>query len=217
MELVELATSKRDSYKKGPARRMRAQGKIPGVIYGHDLESVPIVIDTKKLNWVLRHHIGRTYIIDVKIEGDAAVEDRWAIIRELQRDPVTDNLVHVDFYQIKRGEEISIGVPIHFVGSPIGVKSGGVLEVILRSIEVKCLPRDIPEFIEVRIDELNIGDAIHISDIDRKDFEMSLDERSIVAHVVEPRGIQEEKDTTDEDTEDGAEGETETEETSESK
>lgn len=185
MELVALQVKKRDAFRKGPMRRMRAQGQVPGIVYGHGLDSVPVAIETREIEGIIRHHIGRNYIINLTVGDDKSSEERWTIVRELQRDPITSEILHVDLYELKRGEEISITVPIHVHGTAPGVREGGVLDQVIREVDVRCLPKDIPEYIDVDISELQIGDAIYLSDLKIDNFVIdSEDMEQVVIHVV---------------------------------
>ena len=188
MERVDLTVTKRDTFKKNESRRLRSQGKTPGVLYGHGIETMSISVDTKSVKQVIRQHVGRNFLFNLIIEQDSTANERWAIIRELQKDPVTEEYVHIDLYELKRGEKIHVTVPIRLKGSPPGVKAGGILEHIMRDLEVKCLPKDIPEFIEVDVSELDINDSIHISDLKVDEFEIIGETTRVIAAVVTHRG-----------------------------
>lgn len=143
---------------------MRAAGRIPGILYGKDDTSTAISIDTREFDGVLRKHGSGAFILDLKLEGQ---EDRdlKAIIKELQRDPVTSRILHVDLLHISMTQMISVNIPIHTVGTAIGVKEGGLLEHLCREIEVECQAASIPEDIKIDISELQKGDSIHVSDL----------------------------------------------------
>lgn len=199
MERVDFTVQKRTTFRKGPSRQLRIQGKIPGVVYGHGLESIPIVVDKKEFAAVIRHHIGRNFMLNLLIDGTDESHERWVIIRDLQKDPITDDFIHVDLYELKRGEPIHVTVPIRLEGSPVGVKAGGHLESNLREVEVKCLPKDIPEYIEVNIDHLKIGGAIHISDLEIGNVEFMSDSHLVIASVIAARGTAEDMEEKEEE------------------
>lgn len=188
MERISLTVTKRDVFRKGPMHRLRALGKIPGVIYGHGLDTIPVTIDARTINTIIRKHTGRNFMFSLVLEGDNSGHDHWTIIREAQRDPVTRDLIHVDFYEMKKDESIKIAVPVHFVGTPIGVRAGGFFEPLVRDVEVQCLPKDIPEFLEVNIENLNIGDAIYLSELKLENIEFVADEAMPIASVIATRG-----------------------------
>jgi large subunit ribosomal protein L25 len=192
MELINLQVQKRENFKKGYARRFRAAGRVPGMIYGHGLENVAVTINTKELQTIIRRHIGRNYILNLAVEGDTKSE-RWALVRETQKDPVSDELLHIDLYELNRDEPIYLTVPLHFSGNPDGVRAGGVLETIYREIEVKCLPKDIPERIELNIQPLTIGQSLHVSDLNVPGVQILSDPDQVIVQVIVARAVEEVK------------------------
>ncbi len=184
MELVNLKVTQRESFGQGPARRLRYAGKVPGIIYGHNVKNVAITVDAKEINTIIRRHIGRNYILNLLIENDKNPHERWIIIRESQRDPLTEELVHVDLYELNQTEPVILKVPLRLTGNPVGVRAGGILEVVSREIAVKCLPKDIPESIVINIAHLNIGDSVQVESLAKPEFEIMTDPNTIIAHVV---------------------------------
>ncbi len=164
MESMKLVSAYRASSGKGACRRLRAEGLVPAVIYGHKEEPTPISINEREFRRVLRVR-GETGIVELTIEGEVKAECD-AIIKEIQQHPATGKILHVDFQRIHRGEKLKIMVPVELVGEPVGVKEmGGVLEHGPREISIRCLPRDIPERIEVDVKSLKIHEAVHVKDI----------------------------------------------------
>jgi large subunit ribosomal protein L25 len=188
MESLKLTTEPRDSSGKGVARKLRAAGRVPAVLYGHSEEPVMISVNERDFLKVIRLR-GETAIIDLLIEGEAS-EGRDAIIKEIQQHPATGKILHVDFQHIRVGEKIKMEVPVGLVGDPIGVKEmGGVLEHGPRELSIRCLPKNIPDRIEVDVRQLKIHDAVHIKDIagSYPDFEFLDDAGTTLAIVVPPR------------------------------
>ena len=153
MHTVEIRGALRTVVHKRGARQTRAAGKTPGVLYGKDEKSMSISLDSKEFDAVLRKHGGGTFLLDLKLEGQ---EDRElkAIIKELQRDPVTSRVLHVDLLHVSLTQMIHVNVPIHLTGTAAGVKEGGVLEQHCREIEVQCQVARIPENCKIDITEL---------------------------------------------------------------
>jgi large subunit ribosomal protein L25 len=162
MNQVDLAVNPRKKNSKNENRRARRNGQLPAVVYGTDLDPQPVVLEAESFQKLLSK-VHRATIFNLKINGDGA--EQKAIIRDIQRDPVTSRLVHIDFYRIRLDKPINVDVSIHGVGTPAGLKLGGVLETINRMIEVRCLPLQVPEFIEVHISHLVIGQSIHVYDL----------------------------------------------------
>jgi large subunit ribosomal protein L25 len=165
MKTVELKVARRENLGKGHARRIRKENRIPAILYGSKLPPVPLELDLKEFKKVLKTGAGENVILTLKIEGLQKEGEHTARIKDIQVDPVTDALSHVDFNAISLTEKIRVKVPVHAKGEAPGVKEGGVLEHIHREVEVECLPTRIPEKFEVTVDHLNIGDSIHVRDL----------------------------------------------------
>jgi large subunit ribosomal protein L25 len=161
MEKLNLEVKERTKLGK-KSKSLRLKGFIPGIIYGRGMESIPIEIEEKLFNRVLGGSSSRNVIISLKV-GEKSLP---VIAQEVQKDPMTDGILHVDFRKISMDEAIKTKIPMVILGEAVGVKlDGGILVHPLREIEVKCLPSDIPGKIELDISELKIGDAIHVSDL----------------------------------------------------
>lgn len=146
---------------KGPARRTRAQGKLPGVLYGPG-KSISITADPKSVTSLLMQEGGRNRVLSLKGSG---VEGRSVMIKDYQIDPLTRHLIHVDLLEIDLKKKIRVTVKLSFVGRAIGVADGGVMNVIVRTVAVNCLPNQIPNHIDVDVTTLKIGDSIHLADV----------------------------------------------------
>jgi large subunit ribosomal protein L25 len=163
MKTIELNVEKRSTTGKGEARRSRADGRIPGVVYGAGKPNVSISVGHKELADVFREGAGENAIFLLKLGAD---QSRHAMIRELQRHPVSRKPVHIDFVRVLMDVKVTVNVPIEVVGVAKGVKADqGILDVVTREIEIECLPADIPSHIAVDVTELAIGDAIRISEL----------------------------------------------------
>ena len=188
MEQLKLKTNHREASGKNVARRLRAEGRIPAVVYGLREAPLGISIDEQDFRRVLRTQ-GETAIVGLIIEGGDEKECS-AIVKEIQQHPSTGEILHVDFQRIRRGEKLRLDVPVALVGDPIGVKEmGGVLERGPRVLQIRCLPRNIPENIEIDVGHLKIHDALHVKDLTSEypDFEFMDDPKTTLAIVVPPR------------------------------
>ena len=161
-EIVVRATS-RDGRGKNDARRARRNGQVPVTIYGGKGETVAALAPASELAAILRSDTGRNTIFTLDIDGVGASE---VMFHERQIDPVRGRLVHADFKRLVKGEKIETTVPLRLVGEPIGVKEqAGVLEQIVRNLDIRCEPREIPEHIDVDVANLSVHDVLHVSDI----------------------------------------------------
>lgn len=182
---VQLKADKRTDKGKGVARKLRAVARIPGVLYGKDIEPIRLILDDREFRRALSGHSASTLIIDLLVADEVAVK---TLIREIQVDPVSGQVLHVDLNQVNVREAVDVEVPIELVGIPKGVKDeGGVLEHPLRTIEIRCLPMEIPEEIRIDVTGMAIGDSIHVRDIPLASGEILSDPDSTVALVSAPR------------------------------
>ena len=154
---------RREGRGKNDARRARREGQVPVTIYGGGTEAVAALAPLRELAAILRSDTGRNTIFTVDVEGVEATEVMFA---DRQIDPVRSRLIHADFKRLVKGEKIEATVPLRLVGEPIGVREGaGVLEQIIREVEIRCEPRDIPEHLDVDVTNLGVHDVLHVSDI----------------------------------------------------
>lgn len=193
MAMLTLKSARRSESGKGVARKLRAEGRIPAVYYGRGEASIPLAINLRELQDLFDQAEGANVIVDLKITGGAS-QDLKALIREVQRDPVGGNILHVDLQHISLTERITVEVPVVLVGTPVGVKdSGGILEHLLREVEVECLPADIPARLEVDVSGLQIGDTLHVSDIRAERATIKTEADRGIATVVPPTILEEVK------------------------
>jgi large subunit ribosomal protein L25 len=179
-----LSAETRSGVGKGVNRKLRAAGRIPGIVYGKKREPQAIQLDPAALEKLLRGSgAGLNTLIDLSVGGRTDT----VLVKELQRHPVLGAFWHVDFYQVDLTRKITVAVPIHFLGKARGVEFGGILDHPLRELEVECLPRAIPEFVEVDVSNLEIGQAIHVSELVLPEgVEVKTDPTLPVASVVLP-------------------------------
>jgi large subunit ribosomal protein L25 len=193
-ETATLAVEKREGRGKGDARKLRASGRIPANIYGHGIDSIAVAADAHEFEALTSKITGNT-LVELQMGG----ESRQVLIREVQRHPYKPVILHVDFFAIRADEKISVSVPVHVVGTASGVKnSGGVLQQALHEVEIEVLPNEIPEAFEIDVSALEIGDSLHVADLDTMGFETAeAPERTIVT-VQPPRILEEETEEEEE-------------------
>jgi large subunit ribosomal protein L25 len=163
---VKLNAKLRTQVGKAAAKRLRAQGVVPGVVYGAHTAPYCITVNSRELGEVLHRATGENVLVDLAVEQDGKVNNRLALIQEVQHHPFQDRILHVDLREVLATEKFRTKVPVRPVGEPSGVKNrGGVLEYILRELHVECLPADLPELIEVNVERLDIGQSIHVGEI----------------------------------------------------
>jgi large subunit ribosomal protein L25 len=163
MEAIELKALTRKETGKGPARRFRRDGAIPAVFYGRGEEAIHLTVETEALLKILKSKKDNIFI-KLMIEGDQKLE-KLSLIKELQIEPVSRQFYHADFYEIRMDHKLSLDVPLRFVGNAVGVTNGGELQHLKRDLKVSCLPADLPDFIEIDVTGLDIGDSLKVQDI----------------------------------------------------
>jgi large subunit ribosomal protein L25 len=156
----KLKAEQRTDGGKGAARKLRAAGRVPGIVYGHG-DAVAIDMDARELYRLLHTDAGMNVMVDLKVG-----KDEWlAMPRDVQRDNIRDLLIHVDFLRIARDEKITVEVPVHIVGDSHGVREGGVVEHHLWNLQLECFPQDVPTSVEADITPLGIGESLKVSDL----------------------------------------------------
>ena len=208
MEKVELKSKVRTTTGNGPARELRRQGSIPAVLYGPDTESMLLSISAKALEQATKSASIGQLLLNLTIEGDEAIT-KTAMIRELQVHPLSGSPIHVDFYEVDMDRKIIVNIPIVTVGKCKGVEVGGMLQLVRRELEVLCLPNEIPESIEVEVSDLDIGDSLHVDELELgNNIELpAADVNFTVITVLAPVAEEEEEEEELEEGEEGAEGE----------
>ncbi|HYP68709.1 MAG TPA: 50S ribosomal protein L25/general stress protein Ctc [Thiobacillaceae bacterium] len=161
---IEVNAKKRDVQGSGASRRLRRAGLVPGVLYGGDKPAESIVLDHKDLFLQVRHEAFHSSILSMKLDG----EDQMALLRDLQWHPFKQQILHADFQRVDKGHKIHIKVPLHFINQDTapGVKLGhGLVSHVITELDVECLPGNLPEFIEVNLGEMQLGQSIHVNDL----------------------------------------------------
>jgi large subunit ribosomal protein L25 len=177
-----VATPREGKFNKNAARRVRVAGKIPAVVYGAGQETVAVAVDPKVITRILHSDSGHNTIFDLSVEGSAAVK---AMIVDWQNEPIKGKLLHIDLKRIAMDKAMRVSVPIQLIGIPVGVRSqGGILEHVLREVEIECLPGDIPSHLDVDVSNMELHGLIHVSDLPHSGSIKFLgDENATVAHV----------------------------------
>lgn len=184
-----LAVEKREGRGKGAARKLRASGRIPANIYGRGIDSIAVMADAHEFEALTSKISVDNTLVELEMDGDT----RQVLIREIQRHPYKPIVLHVDFFAIKADETIKVSVPVRVTGTAAGVKnSGGVLQQALHEVEIECLPGEIPEAFEIDVSELEIGDSLHVAELDTMGFETAEASERTIATVQPPRILEEE-------------------------
>ena len=182
---ANLAARPRSETGKGVNRKLRASGRVPAVVYGHGEETRPLTVDAHELERLLATVRVESTLIELSIEGERAPVR--ALVRELQTHPYREDVLHIDFYQIHAGEALTVEVPIRLVGASPGVRAGGIMQHALTELEIRCMPDQIPQVLEVDVSALEIGDSIHVSDIALPEgIEVLVDAERSVCSVIPP-------------------------------
>ncbi len=160
---IQLDVKKREASGRGPCGRLRRDGFIPAVIYGKAAETRSVTVSQADFSRLMKQAAGAASLVQLKEDGKRST---LTVIQETQVDPITDRVLHVDFHEVSSKEKMDTHVTIHLNGEAAGVKiGGGVLEVVLHSIDIRCLPKDLPGFIEVDVTNLNVDQAIHVKEL----------------------------------------------------
>jgi large subunit ribosomal protein L25 len=190
MTTVALNATSRTETGKGVARKARAAGRIPGVLYGPG--ETPVALDVSQPEFMRIYHGGHGENVLVDLTVDSG-QPKKVLFREVQLDPVTESVVHIDFYHVSLTKVIRVHVPVHLEGVPSGVKlGGGVLQHVLREVELECLPTDIPEVIVVDVSAMEVHDAVHVSDLPTTKWKLVTEGTQTVASVIPPVLVKEE-------------------------
>jgi large subunit ribosomal protein L25 len=192
---TELVAEYREGIGKGHARKIRAVGRLPAVLYGRGRDPMPITTDPRALERILQgSDAGRNTLIELVVQGRDDLPKTVVLVKELQTDPVAGSLLHADFNVVDLEHAVHVAVPVRLVGLPVGVSQGeGILDHTLREVEVECLPRAIPDEIEIDVSKLEIDDSIHVRELTVPEGVKILSDESLsVVSVVAPRAVEEE-------------------------
>lgn len=193
MKFIELAAEKRDNTGKGTCRKLRAEKKIPGVIYGKNTEAVNIALSSTDLEKAVKDTQTMEVFLDLKVGSELYK----AMLKELQVDILNGSYIHADFLTIERDQVLDFKVPVEIVGENVcpGISDGGILQIVRRELDVRCIPENMPEVIKVDISALAVGESIHIEDVDLgKDIEVVTDVNFTVVNVIAPASSTEDEE-----------------------
>lgn len=208
MEKLAMKATVRKTTGNGPARALRREGQVPAVLYGPGSESIMLSVNTRDFENLIKQRNINQLLINLTIENGKSVT-RAVMIKELQAHPVSQNVLHIDFYEIDMTRKIKVNVPVVTTGKSIGVEIGGVLQIIRREVEVFCMPTEIPESIEIDISELNMGQSVHVQEIPLEgNIEIPADVNFTVVTILSPKvdiTLEEEEVEEEEGLEEGAE------------
>ena len=205
MKAVPLTAYPRTALGRNQVKHRRSQGRVPAVMYGHKVEAKNLEVDHRALTGVLHHSASEVALIDLTVEGDA--EPHLSLVKAVQHHPLSRAVLHVDFQAVDAKEPVEIVVPVEIVGEAVGVKAGGVLERVRHDLQIRALPRSLPEVLEVDVSSLEIGDTITIGELSLPEgIEVLEDPEVTVILVAAPRTEAEPAEAPDEE-EDGAEPE----------
>jgi len=180
MEALTLEASKREVGKKA-AHELRRQGNVPCVLYGHNIKSIAFQVPEISLHQFV--YTMEMHLVRIVLDGKS-----WdCVMKHVDFHPVTDSILHADFQAIKKGEKLKVAVPVKFIGTPIGQREGGTTRHILHDLVIRCLPKDLPTCIEINVEDLHIGDAIHINDLKSEKFRFEGAPTDTVVSVVQTR------------------------------
>lgn len=158
MERIKLLAEVREGKGSSYSRNLRAEGQIPGVVYGKAREPLALSINEKEIKKV----IGKNSLIDLVFGQETAS----VVLKDLQRDPLRGNPIHFDFQEVDLKQRITITVSIHLDGTPAGIKEGGILQQTLREVDLECLPTEMPNYLNVDVSHLNVGDSLHVQELE---------------------------------------------------
>jgi len=181
----ELSAAPREMIGKTSKRLARAN-QIPAVVYGRGRDAMAVAVDRHEFELFMSHHAAGAALVELKLEGEKKPVN--AMVREVQRSPIKGTILHIDFVAVSMTETVHAVVPLHLLNDPAGVKAGGVLTINMHEINIEALPGDLPEFLEADVAALEVGDTLHLSEVDApKGIKFLDDPEAIVASVQAPR------------------------------
>jgi len=184
---VKLKVQVRPGVGRSAVNKIKAQGLVPAVIYGAKTQPQSLQVSERDISKLLAHAVGENILVDLDIEDNGTISNRLALIKDVQHAAIGGGVLHVDFNEVDANVAIRATIPVEAVGEAAGIKTGGVLEQSLRALHLECLPKDLPETITVDVSALNVGDAIHVKDIQLPAGVVALDEPELtVLHVASP-------------------------------
>ncbi len=196
MSEIVLEVHERQAANKNANRRLRASGQVPAVVYGSKLDTAPIQVEERKMRDLLRSQKGGNIVFLLKLHGTE--QSRHVMIREMQTDSISGEMIHIDFQRILMDQKVRVQVQIELEGEPVGVKTeGGLVDFVTREVELECLPNNIPEQLVVDISELHVGQHLEAKDLDLPEGVELHDLDRVIVSIAQPQKAEEEE--TDED------------------
>ena len=189
METLEIRVDPREKKHKRDAKRLLRMGKIPGILYGPKTEAVGLALDKREFSSRVADLEG-SHLVRLKSES-TALTDKVALVKDMQYHPISGEVIHTDLYEVDLTAKITVNVPLHFIGKAEGVVRGGILQPIVREIEVECLPLDIPAFFDVDVSKLDIGDSVHIEELTMPEGVSAVFESNLALVTVVPPTVEE--------------------------
>ncbi len=183
--IVNLQATPYETKKKGDVKRLRKEGKLPAILYGHKEKSRKVYVEKNDFRKVLNVLHKETVTVNLKVKD----KDYLCVIKAIQHNPITDELLHIDFQHIHKKEKIKATIPIHVFGEAPGVKEGGILDQNLHEVVVKCLPAHIPPRIDIDVSNLDLGHTIHLKDIDLPNVNFEISQETSIVSILIPRAV----------------------------
>ncbi len=185
MREIPISIERRQEVGKGFARRARMAGQIPAVVYGPEVDPIPVAVEERAFRASMKTATSSS-ILNLNLDG----KETKAVVRDLQRDPITNRVVHIDFHAISMNRPINVAIPIQFTGEPLGVKvDGGIMQTTMRELEISCLPANIPDELILDVSELGIGDSIHVKDVELENVDILAELRRTIVVISAPTVI----------------------------
>ena len=189
---LKLAAQTRTSEGRNAVKKIKAQGLVPAVIYGANQQPLNLQVNAREFHTLLSHTTGEHLLVELQIADGAEAINRLALIQEVQHDPIRGSVLHIDFHAVSGDEKIHAEIPVEAFGEANGVKNfGGILEISVHSLEVECLPKDLPEIIRLDVSGLGVNDAIHVRDIKLPDGVSARADGDLTVVRVAPPTVQE--------------------------
>ena len=189
METLEIRVDARDKKRKRDAKRLLRSGKIPGILYGPKTQAIALALDKREFSSRVADLEG-SHLVRLKSDS-SELADKVALVKDMQHHPISGDVIHTDLYEVDLTAKITVNVPLHFVGKAEGVVRGGILQPIVREIEVECLPLDIPAFFDVDVSALDIGDSVHIEELTMPEGVTAVYESNLALVAVVPPTVEE--------------------------
>ena len=210
MDTMQLSSEIRTQTGKGSARKIRSAGKLPAILYGPETDPIMLTLDFTEVKKALQGRSAESVLLNLRIDSDKKGQSKKVMIKEIQRDPVKRDYLHVDLFEISLEKELEVDIPIYLVNTPIGVSQGGILQHVRREAKVSCMPDDLVDKIDVDVSGLDIGQSLHIGDISFPSGLKSLEDADVtIVTVVAPAKVAEEEEVEEVEEIEGEEPESE--------